>query len=305
MKKPLLAGAGVVLFVGVLLGSAPASAETVFVDSVWNADSRQFEFYDSSLNDSSYFASLRREFGGQIFEMKTPFVFNPDSGKEGIQYSFYAFPDGYYGNSSAYYRKDYYKASYSGGVYRVIESAAESHYIDSEPNEFGGLDARSDYYYNIEGYSSDDPAVVRSALSTAFSAIPFDGVGIFDFEQSFIHYGDFGREGYSISLADSLRGGLLGLNCDTCSQVCYYDRCYSENFPVGLGDFYLDNINSDGSLFARWDNSYIYYNSADIIGITLAYNLPAVPEPETWAMLLAGLGIVGAVAHRRRIKAAI
>jgi len=28
-----------------------------------------------------------------------------------------------------------------------------------------------------------------------------------------------------------------------------------------------------------------------------------VPEPETWAMLLAGLGIVGVVARRRQVRA--
>jgi hypothetical protein len=30
----------------------------------------------------------------------------------------------------------------------------------------------------------------------------------------------------------------------------------------------------------------------------------AVPEPETYAMLLAGLGLVGAIARRRKAKAA-
>ncbi|MDR1462552.1 MAG: PEPxxWA-CTERM sorting domain-containing protein, partial [Azoarcus sp.] len=30
--------------------------------------------------------------------------------------------------------------------------------------------------------------------------------------------------------------------------------------------------------------------------------LPSVPEPETYAMLLAGLGIIGAVARRRRMS---
>jgi len=33
---------------------------------------------------------------------------------------------------------------------------------------------------------------------------------------------------------------------------------------------------------------------------TTPQNLPAIPEPETYAMLLAGLGVVGAVARRRR-----
>lgn len=36
------------------------------------------------------------------------------------------------------------------------------------------------------------------------------------------------------------------------------------------------------------------------IGSGTAYNIAAVPEPETYAMLLAGLGLVGFAAHRRR-----
>jgi len=37
-------------------------------------------------------------------------------------------------------------------------------------------------------------------------------------------------------------------------------------------------------------------------GIQATYSITAIPEPETYAMMLAGLGIVGAIARRRRIK---
>ncbi len=35
----------------------------------------------------------------------------------------------------------------------------------------------------------------------------------------------------------------------------------------------------------------------------VGFGVSAVPEPETYAMLLAGLGLVGAIARRRKSKA--
>ena len=37
-------------------------------------------------------------------------------------------------------------------------------------------------------------------------------------------------------------------------------------------------------------------------GIAFVRNVAAVPEPETWAMLLAGLGLVGCAVRRRRLQ---
>jgi len=54
------------------------------------------------------------------------------------------------------------------------------------------------------------------------------------------------------------------------------------SFPNGLSD----NLRPLG-----WGN---YWH------VVIAGNVAAIPEPETWAMLLAGLGMVGAVARRRK-----
>jgi hypothetical protein len=56
---------------------------------------------------------------------------------------------------------------------------------------------------------------------------------------------------------------------------------------------------SYGSDVSAPDAAYIF---RDIT--TTASLIPAVPEPETYAMLLAGLGLIGAVVKRRRSKQA-
>jgi len=74
---------------------------------------------------------------------------------------------------------------------------------------------------------------------------------------------------------------------------------YTAFWPVAFGgttiDFRTgsDSINTTASLFS--------FQSVFIGKGTTPQNLPTIPEPETYAMLLAGLGVVGAVARRRRI----
>ena len=48
----------------------------------------------------------------------------------------------------------------------------------------------------------------------------------------------------------------------------------------------------------------IYDTSAEFIGPTYNFNyINAVPEPSTYVLMLAGLGVVGFVANRRRKEA--
>jgi hypothetical protein len=38
------------------------------------------------------------------------------------------------------------------------------------------------------------------------------------------------------------------------------------------------------------------------VGSLLSQNIPAVPEPQAWAMLFGGLSVVGALARRRKSR---
>jgi hypothetical protein len=83
-----------------------------------------------------------------------------------------------------------------------------------------------------------------------------------------------------------------------------------------LGDDLLNNPDSDSYRHGRGDwGVFIDGGTLALTGTTITFQVrdgivsspiitggttPAIPEPETWAMLLAGLGIVGLTAKRRR-----
>ncbi|MDR3323237.1 MAG: PEP-CTERM sorting domain-containing protein [Zoogloeaceae bacterium] len=79
----------------------------------------------------------------------------------------------------------------------------------------------------------------------------------------------------------------------------------------GFGQVSLDSVGASFSagsayntLAGIYEPIYTYkWNFEGVIqsaSITYAYGAPAVPEPETYAMLLAGLGLMGVIARRRR-----
>jgi len=78
-------------------------------------------------------------------------------------------------------------------------------------------------------------------------------------------------------------------------------------FASAVSGFWLEGIDPVNMLDPLNPQAFVAGFTFDRAGTVNLTQTPitAVPEPTTWAMLLAGLGIVGAVTRRRRTKAAM
>lgn len=123
---------------------------------------------------------------------------------------------------------------------------------------------------------------------------------------------------------DSLSDDLIAADryCKSADSFCdgtsgAFDRTMEISFTIGVGEaFSVTN-----ALFARTNGQLDLWNTLELTqvivpqGFSLAvedggllqrrpdgsYGLPVVPEPSTWAMLIAGFGLVGTVARRRAL----
>lgn len=77
----------------------------------------------------------------------------------------------------------------------------------------------------------------------------------------------------------------------------------------GAGSLYQNSNGAIGvALSADKKSALVFFNDScacdkDYDDMVIKVSIAAVPEPETYAMLLAGLGIMGGIARRRRAKA--
>jgi hypothetical protein len=123
-----------------------------------------------------------------------------------------------------------------------------------------------------ERISSDAPFDTDVLLANIRGDIPASRYGIFDFENSWIDYEGDGLG--QISLAQLLETDVYGK----------YFAYFTGNAIDSLG----------------WESAF------PIASVGIVYNpvtAPPVPEPETWGMLLSGLGLMGLIARRRRKQA--
>lgn len=147
--------------------------------------------------------------------------------------------------------------------------------------------------YIVTGLHADfwvDPSV---ASATAFIAATNGGA-----TASVVH----GADSFKIATADLIEGvaninGLGGTGFNSTTSFALLDPQGSALFPAPAPFYTVQfqefNNTSQGVFIA---SDHITINKASG-GVDF---LPAVPEPETYAMLLAGLGVMGFIARRRK-----
>jgi PEP-CTERM motif len=94
----------------------------------------------------------------------------------------------------------------------------------------------------------------------------------------------------------SIDRGATSLGCGFSTGTVFGDGRQASHWKDNLGCGIMDPTAAQGELLAISANDI---RAFDVIGWNLRAVTPAVPEPSTWAMMLAGFGLVG-LARRRR-----
>lgn len=151
----------------------------------------------------------------------------------------------------------------------------------------------SKLFENVDGPSYPNPSGTNPVGTSVMGAMT--GAGALDFafagiqsatptENKFAYndrvlHSSYNSGGTTPGWAEDTSIGLIGTNMTIGSQTFAYVIGYNDSAgTASLGD---------------WDDM--------VIGV----NIAAIPEPETYAMLLAGLGLMGFVARRRKQSAGI
>lgn len=109
-------------------------------------------------------------------------------------------------------------------------------------------------------------------------------------------------EGIAIKEIGGRTYAFIGLERTLKAAIAIYDIT-NPNTPLYVDMIVSDgDISPEGLLAFRMGNKDFLAFSNEVSQTTSLYSISPVPEPETYAMFLAGLGLMGAIARRRKLK---
>jgi DNA-binding beta-propeller fold protein YncE len=162
--------------------------------------------------------------------------------------------------------------------------------LDSTPTDLVAFGARSFSIWDADGnqvFDSGNQLEVEAIARGIYDEGRSDNKGV-------------EPEGVSLMEIDGRTIAFIGLERTTQSAIAMYDVTDPANasfIDMIVGD---NDIAPEGLKAFSVGGRYYLAVSNEVSATTSLYALAPVPEPETWAMMMAGLGLMGAVARRRR-----
>jgi hypothetical protein len=141
-----------------------------------------------------------------------------------------------------------------------------------------------------------------------------DGISIFTESATSTSASEALRDLVFTNLTTSYLGAVQGCqNISVCQILTPFGTVIRQDPESGTSTvteatyFWLDSKSSGVVPYSRLITTYdtTQSNSSTIARWSIAQVTSAVPEPETYAMFLAGLGLLGFVSRRRKQKAAV
>lgn len=164
--------------------------------------------------------------------------------------------------------------------------------------------AGSDFAWNISSFAPQGTQDKQRGVQFAFNTVGYDSL-VFSFDQ---RHSNTSAQQAVVQISVDNGGSFLDVGS---FQAAAGDTWYARSVDLSPFSGAANNANLLVRVVASFSNgsSYLPSNPASTYGTTSTYrfdmvtlegNVAAVPEPQTYALLLAGLGTIGFLARRRK-----